>query len=400
MMKYTGQFLKLVFLVLSAYMANAELRIGGGDQKWDVRQWYAQVDGVMGGKSSGYLEFEQSNSIMLFYGNINLDGGGFSSVRKQTFQRTDLTPFAGIVVELEAEDLAAAQRSKNSSPLGLHLQFRDNSRYGFSAAFAVPLSMEPGVETSVFLPLENFDRGDRNGFPCRNCALDATWVRGVDIYVLFQEGDFRVRIKSITAVDKDISFESPSVSFESVDDVNSLIDDTIYSSSYLYDYGYTELCISKYWSMISTLMEATSNVSDDLKGVMCAGLLHSTTQDTKELVAWSLRYTIDAVFADLNGENRTKTFSWLPAGESALTYADKCVGTTSLSSNPDSFVSTSNFTMPYDDLSPIPTGSMSELSVNPPSSGIWRFILFRYALPFFAIALLLVICACRGRKGP
>merc|ERR1712226_752275 len=111
--------------------------------------------------------------------------------------------------------------------------------------------------------------------------------------------------------------------------------DTIYSSSYLYDYEYPELCISKYWSMISTLIEAKSIVSNDLKGVMCAGLLHSTTQDTKELVAWSLRYTIDAVRADLNDENRTKVFSWLPAGTSALTYADKCVGTTSPSSNPD-----------------------------------------------------------------
>ena len=41
----------------------------------------SQVDGVMGGKSSGELPFLESNTVMNFIGIINhLGGGGFSSV--------------------------------------------------------------------------------------------------------------------------------------------------------------------------------------------------------------------------------------------------------------------------------------------------------------------------------
>lgn len=52
--------------------------------------WRAVNDGVMGGLSSGGPVFE--NGHMVFKGNINTDGGGFSSVR------TDVTPgqFSGV----------------------------------------------------------------------------------------------------------------------------------------------------------------------------------------------------------------------------------------------------------------------------------------------------------------
>merc|ERR1719410_751837 len=77
------------------------LRLDGGNDGWDASSWYVQVDGVMGGKSSGFLEFEDSNSIMSFEGNINLNGGGFSSVRKQ-FNPINLGGYSGVVLELEA----------------------------------------------------------------------------------------------------------------------------------------------------------------------------------------------------------------------------------------------------------------------------------------------------------
>ncbi|MEP6343120.1 MAG: CIA30 family protein [Maricaulaceae bacterium] len=47
-------------------------------------KWRAVNDGVMGGRSSGGPSFE--NGYMVFKGNINTDGGGFSSVR------ADVTP--------------------------------------------------------------------------------------------------------------------------------------------------------------------------------------------------------------------------------------------------------------------------------------------------------------------
>lgn len=44
-----------------------------------TQKWRAVNDGVMGGRSSGDAEFR--NDLMVFRGDINTDGGGFSSVR-------------------------------------------------------------------------------------------------------------------------------------------------------------------------------------------------------------------------------------------------------------------------------------------------------------------------------
>ena len=73
------------YLIVSAAIATAEELILDGDPTWQTNSWYAQVDGVMGGQSSGSLRFINSNSILSFIGTISLDGGGFRSVRKRQF---------------------------------------------------------------------------------------------------------------------------------------------------------------------------------------------------------------------------------------------------------------------------------------------------------------------------
>ena len=54
-------------------------------------------------------------------------------------------------------------------------------------------------EISVFLPLSSFNRATRFGFQCtttnNNCQIDWRYVNGMDVYVLFQEGDFHVQMK-------------------------------------------------------------------------------------------------------------------------------------------------------------------------------------------------------------
>lgn len=309
-------------------VASDVLRLdGGGD--WDAGRWYVQVDGVMGGKSSGNLEFV--GDVMEFSGNIDLDGGGFSSVRRSFSPRLDLSEYAGVVVELEAVESIP----DNQSPKGLHLQLNDaSSRYGFAAALAVPLSGESGMTTSIFIPLKSFNRGSQMGWQCRQCSLDVTAINGMDIYMLFQSGPFDVTIKSITAVSEEKSFPSPSISFDSADQIKAFMEDTIKNGSSLYNKGYVEMCNAIYWSMLNTLLASPAGVPDTVKGVTCEGLRYSSALEDKEDIAWALRYTIDAVSADMDGEDNAARPSWLPAAEDASVYAEACVGVTSMPSDP------------------------------------------------------------------
>jgi hypothetical protein len=292
------------------------VRIDGGEEfGWEENRWYVQVDGVMGGKSSGKIEFMSDNNAMKFTGDISLDGGGFSSVRRQI--DLDLSEYAGVVVTLEAD--ARNAESGVSPPMGLHLQFDDRtSRYEFSSAFSVPLSSSSSssssyngdgpVVTSVYLPVESFDRATSFGFECgSNCQFDASEIRGMSVYVLFQEGSF---------------------------DVVVLIQSTISSGGGLYDKSYVELCIAMYWSVLNTVLSSASGVvSDPVQAVICAGLQQVEDQmedgDSKANIAWTLRHAMDAVIADLQGSSRTTTQDWLPTVSEAASMEVECVGRTS-----------------------------------------------------------------------
>ena len=46
--------------------------------------WYVQNDNVMGGRSEG--DFNISSGQLIFAGNTNTNGGGFSSIRTQTLK--------------------------------------------------------------------------------------------------------------------------------------------------------------------------------------------------------------------------------------------------------------------------------------------------------------------------
>merc|ERR1740130_1896490 len=307
------------------------LRIDGNGnegESWDEDRWSVQVDGVMGGQSTGRLEFITSssssddenngnNNVLKFTGDISLDGGGFSSVRRPI--SLDLNNYDGIVVTLEADNYDGS-----TPPTGLHLQFSDStSYYDFSSAFAIPLSTSTStasstekILTSVYLPMDSFNRGGRFGFPCRdNCQLDRTNIDRMSVYVLFQEGTFDVRIKSITAIPKSggssqttgpRSFLSPQIQFNSVNDIIQLLQSTISSGGSLYDLSYIELCIAMYWSVLNSILNAnlvlnvTANTIDAIsmlsattKVVICSGLNEMiSTNNSKEDQAWILRYTI------------------------------------------------------------------------------------------------------------
>jgi len=348
-----------------------------GESGWNEEMWYVQVDGVMGGKSSGAMEFIETNfddgeTLLKFTGEISLDGGGFSSVRRSI--SLDLSNYDGIIVTLEADTYTYNnEESSSSSPTGIHLQFGDSSSYyDFSSAFAIPLasSLESSSEstsistlTSVYLPIDSFNRGTRMGFSCRNndCELDNTNINNLSIYVLFQEGPFDVRIKSISAVPKKEgkeevkggarSFLSPQIQFESIEEIIDLLQSTIDSGGSLYNKSYIELCIAMYWSVLNSILNASSeseSTEEDLvvvptstKVVICAGLNEMVTSSknednsgnsSKQDQAFVLRYTIDAIIADLQGFDRTTNGNqYLPslADAESMDAVITCVGRTS-----------------------------------------------------------------------
>ena len=62
--------------------------------------WYVQNDNVMGGKSEG--GFNISSGQLIFSGNTNTDGGGFSSIRSKRLN-LDLSAYDGLRVKVEAD---------------------------------------------------------------------------------------------------------------------------------------------------------------------------------------------------------------------------------------------------------------------------------------------------------
>jgi len=314
-----------------------EYVLDGGDSGWDKNSWRVQLDGVMGGDSSGDLRFENDGNTMVFTGDIVTEGGGFSSVRRRyggnNRESIDLSLYNGIIIEVEPVEYTTSTNNKNiRPPLGLHLQFHHRgSRYSFAGAFAIPLfSAADGNNsdktTKIYIPMEDFSRGSTIGYRCDDCSLDWSRINEMDIYVLFQEGDFEVRIRSITATtDIGHQFEPPSnVPFVSTSDVVEFLSATITSGGSLYNMDYIELCAAMYWSAVNTVI-ASSIITPAVKQVACAGLLESMTStagddsgssgssDKASGIAWTLRYTMDSIVDDLQNSNRRRNFpSWLP----------------------------------------------------------------------------------------
>jgi len=342
-MAFVKSVLLSVAVVALAALGSEALRIDGGrglKHTWDDDSWYVQNDGVMGGKSSGVLDFLTDNTVMKFTGDIVLDGGGFSSVRRSV--DLDLSNYAGVVVTLEAGVPMPSSSSSSSSsfpaPTGLHLQFgQGGSRWDFSSALAIPLSSTQTV-ASVYLPIESFDRASRGGMNCwgDNCVFDPSEVDQMSVYVLFQEGLFDVRLRSIEAVAEPRAFVPPAYNeLKNSNDVMALIQSTISSGGSLYDKSYVELGVALYWSTLNTILAApgVDVVPDPVRVVICAGLQHVEEQNragsSKQDQAWTLRYVMDSVTNDLEGSARTTVQEWLPTVSEAAAAEVACLPRTS-----------------------------------------------------------------------
>ncbi|MBL6805296.1 MAG: CIA30 family protein [Pseudomonadales bacterium] len=100
-----GQLLIFFLMLKSSYALTEESKVENlllfdlnGDES--RLQWYVQNDTVMGGSSQG--SFNITDKALIFSGETNTNGGGFSSIRTQRFAK-NLSGYSGIKIRIEAD---------------------------------------------------------------------------------------------------------------------------------------------------------------------------------------------------------------------------------------------------------------------------------------------------------
>lgn len=149
----------------------------------DAAPWTVENDGVMGGRSEGYVEVTEGT--LAFTGEVVTEGGGFSSVRAA--QQVDLSNYDGIALrvrgggrtfELDVDD-------------GTRSRGRQVNRRG-----PVPTS---GAWQTVRIPFDALE-ASAHGEPVSVDPLDRSAVQSIGVYIIDgQDGPFRLEIDWIRA---------------------------------------------------------------------------------------------------------------------------------------------------------------------------------------------------------
>ncbi len=152
--------------------------------KSEIANWRVLLDGVMGGRSTG-VRYEEDGA-MTFKGEINTNGGGFSSLRR---------PMRQGMIE-GAESLTMRVKSDGRA---YKLTFRTNaSRWGRSVSYQLNIPQTPkGEWTDVTLPLDGF-RTSIFGRAVRAKPFEPKAVREMGIILADGiDGPFEFNLKSL-----------------------------------------------------------------------------------------------------------------------------------------------------------------------------------------------------------
>jgi hypothetical protein len=149
----------------------------------DAAQWSVENDGVMGGRSQGFVEV--ANGTLVFTGEVVTAGGGFTSIRAT--RQVDLSGYDGIALrvrgggrtfELDVDD-------------GTRSQGREVNRRG-----PVPTS---GTWETVRVPFASLEES-AHGEPVRVDPLDRSAVQSIGVYIIDgNDGPFRLEIDWVRA---------------------------------------------------------------------------------------------------------------------------------------------------------------------------------------------------------
>jgi hypothetical protein len=149
----------------------------------DEEAWQVVNDGVMGGRSRGYVKIE--DGMLRFTGTLVTQGGGFTSVRAR--RSVDLSDYEGLELrvrgggrtfEVEIDDGTRNWGRKVSR----RAAFETSDEWAW---VRVPFS---ALQSTVF------------GRPVRAAAVNLANVRGVGLYILDGiDGPFRLEVEEIRA---------------------------------------------------------------------------------------------------------------------------------------------------------------------------------------------------------
>lgn len=151
----------------------------------DDFDWYVQNDNVMGGRSVG--GFEISTGQLIFSGNTNTNGGGFSSIRTQPL-KFDLSAYAGIRVKVKADGRRYTW------------QLQTDARWrGRPVNYWADFDTLAGETSIIDIPFKNFFPQFR-GFKLDGFELDTGQITELGLYQYDKtDGPFELRLISVEA---------------------------------------------------------------------------------------------------------------------------------------------------------------------------------------------------------
>ena len=149
----------------------------------DAASWSVENDGVMGGRSQGFVEV--TDGTLVFTGEVVTEGGGFTSVRAA--QSVDLSGYDGIELRVRGGGRTFALDVDD----GTRSRGREVTRRG-----PVPTSDSWATVRVPFAALE----ASAHGQPVRVDPLDRSAIQSIGIYIIDgNDGPFQLEVDWIRA---------------------------------------------------------------------------------------------------------------------------------------------------------------------------------------------------------
>lgn len=174
---------------LSSAIAQSSLAIDFADPA-SSDGWRVVNDGVMGGRSQGWLEFK--GNAMIFQGTINTNGGGFSSIRNPV-KRGTLGNATGLRFRVRSDGRTyKATLRTNATYYGRQISFQAELPTDASNDWQEVTVTFDDLKPSLF------------GRPVRGAKFNPAQVRSMGIIIADGiDGDFRLEIAAISALTED-----------------------------------------------------------------------------------------------------------------------------------------------------------------------------------------------------
>jgi len=151
--------------------------------------WYIQNDSVMGGLSNGQFELRQG--VLIFTGNTNTNGGGFSSIRTQS-ARFDLSAHSGIRLKIKGDGRRYTW----------HLQ-TDATWRGRRISYWADFETESQQWATIDIPFDDFEPQFR-GFKLDGPALDQGRISELGLYIYDKlDGPFELHLDKVMVYSED-----------------------------------------------------------------------------------------------------------------------------------------------------------------------------------------------------